>query len=137
MNMMPSLFLLFRCIKRIGQRLPQAQPIQHFSSTDLRDFSLNSGTVEPSGSHAPSMMTSCRLHTASITLFLLLSIPSSSSAQDSAHVCRPLWNVISSDVKHSLGDASAFCTAPLRFDKEEWFSTAGFLGGGALLLTSD
>jgi len=135
--MMPSLFLLFRCIKRIGQRLPQAQPIQRFSSTDLRDFSLNSGTVEPSGPHAPSMMTSCRLHTASITLCLLLSNPSSSSAQHSAHACRPLWNVISRDVKHSLGDASAFYTAPLRFDKEEWFYTAGFLAGGALLLTSD
>jgi hypothetical protein len=40
-------------------------------------------------------------------------------------------------VKHSLGDASAFYTAPLRFDKEEWFYTAGFLAGGALLLTSD
>jgi hypothetical protein len=68
---------------------------------------------------------------------LLLSIPGSSFAQDSTHVRQQLWNAISRDADYSLGDAAAFFTAPLRFDKEEWFSTAGFLGGGAVLLTSD
>jgi hypothetical protein len=68
---------------------------------------------------------------------LLLSIPGSSFAQDSTHVRQQLWIAISRDTDYSLGDAAAFYTAPLRFDKEEWFSTAGFPRGSALLLTSD
>jgi membrane-associated phospholipid phosphatase len=68
---------------------------------------------------------------------LLLSIPGSSFAQDSTNVRQQLWNAISRDADYSLGDAAAFFTAPLRFDNEEWFYAAGFLGGSALLLTSD
>ncbi|MBM4161832.1 MAG: phosphatase PAP2 family protein [Ignavibacteria bacterium] len=59
------------------------------------------------------------------------------SAQDSLAVRASLCNAIYHDIQCVADDASSFFTSPLRFKQNEWLYTVGFLGGTALLMTSD
>ena len=58
-------------------------------------------------------------------------------AQDSLAGQASSWKTIHHDIRCAAGDASSFFTSPLKFDKNDWLCTAGFLGSTALLMTSD